>query len=454
MPPFLQNLLALPAKTKAHARRLGRRHPGDRVHHAQDRHGAVVLADRERPRSRPDRQDHGRARRAGHRLRAAQQRHGARRPEVGARRRRGSRSPARACRPRAAAASRATSCSTSPSSAPRSSSSRSPTSVRWRVRSPRRSAASRASRTRRVQIVMPQDDLFQDEATPATAAVMLGNSADTLQPGRRARHGAAHRLLREGPQVRERDDHRLHAARSCGRPTTARRRRRRLEQGRAPRRATPARWRARSTRCSPPRSARARPQVKVNADLNMDETTEKELTYGAKGTPLKTTEETEKLKGGSARPPAARPARAPTSRPTPTARRSGSGNSQLPEQEGHDRLRRRQEGHRHQGRRRRGQQAQRRAAGRQVGPAGRLQLAEADGRPRPPASTRRAATRSRAAQMAFAKPADAQGGPGADDDARPAQVGRPRPRQPAVPLLHDPRHEASARPRTSARRPG
>src|ERR1700754_3505562 len=34
-----------------------------------------------------------------------------------------------------------------------------------------------------VQIVMPQDDLFQDEATPATAAIMLGNSADMLAPG-------------------------------------------------------------------------------------------------------------------------------------------------------------------------------------------------------------------------------------------------------------------------------
>src|SRR3954453_1611831 len=34
-----------------------------------------------------------------------------------------------------------------------------------------------------VQIVMPQDDLFQDEATPATAAIQLGNSADTLAPG-------------------------------------------------------------------------------------------------------------------------------------------------------------------------------------------------------------------------------------------------------------------------------
>src|SRR3954451_8317727 len=34
-----------------------------------------------------------------------------------------------------------------------------------------------------VQLVMPQDDLFADQTTPATAAVMLGNSADTLQPG-------------------------------------------------------------------------------------------------------------------------------------------------------------------------------------------------------------------------------------------------------------------------------
>src|ERR687891_793876 len=34
-----------------------------------------------------------------------------------------------------------------------------------------------------VQLVLPEDDLFADEATPATAAVMLGNSADTMEPG-------------------------------------------------------------------------------------------------------------------------------------------------------------------------------------------------------------------------------------------------------------------------------
>ena len=180
-----------PGQDQGAARRLRRRDPRDRVHHAQDRHGAVVRADRERPRSRPDRQDHRRARRAGHRLRAAQQRHGARRRRSRPRRRRASRSPARACRPRAAAPSPATSCSTSPSSAPRSSSSRSPTSARWRVRSPGRCPASRASRTRHVQIVMPQDDLFADEASPATAAI---SSATPPTRWRRAPCAAWRRL--------------------------------------------------------------------------------------------------------------------------------------------------------------------------------------------------------------------------------------------------------------------
>src|SRR5215217_3332664 len=34
-----------------------------------------------------------------------------------------------------------------------------------------------------VQLVLPEDDLFADEASPATAAVMLGNSADAMDPG-------------------------------------------------------------------------------------------------------------------------------------------------------------------------------------------------------------------------------------------------------------------------------
>src|SRR5919205_4626858 len=34
-----------------------------------------------------------------------------------------------------------------------------------------------------VRLVLPKDDLFADTSTPATAAVMLGNPADTLAPG-------------------------------------------------------------------------------------------------------------------------------------------------------------------------------------------------------------------------------------------------------------------------------
>jgi flagellar M-ring protein FliF len=41
-------------------------------------------------------------------------------------------------------------------------------------------------------------------------------------------------------------------------------------------------------------------QVVVNADLNVDKTTRKELVYAKKGTPLKTQEETERLEGGAA----------------------------------------------------------------------------------------------------------------------------------------------------------
>ena len=93
MPPFLQNLLALPAKTKA---LLGVSAVAIlaiafiMLKIATAPSYALIAT---RPRSRPDGQDHRRARRAGHHLRAAQQRHGAGRPRRRRWRRRGSRSP-------------------------------------------------------------------------------------------------------------------------------------------------------------------------------------------------------------------------------------------------------------------------------------------------------------------------------------------------------------------------
>ena len=59
-----------------------------------------------------------------------------------------------------------------------------------------------------VQLVMPDDTLFASESSPATASVMLSNTADTLEPG--AVRGIAQmtRLGRQGPEGLQRHDHR------------------------------------------------------------------------------------------------------------------------------------------------------------------------------------------------------------------------------------------------------
>ena len=83
-----------------------------------------------------------------------------------------------------------------------------------------------------VQLVLPEDDLFADEATPGHGrghARQLGRHA---RAGRHARHRAARRLVREGPQDRERHDHRrVGRARVAGRRRLGRRRRVRRQAG-------------------------------------------------------------------------------------------------------------------------------------------------------------------------------------------------------------------------------
>ena len=230
----------------------------------------------------------------------------------------------------------------------------------------------------RVQIVLPQDDLFQDEATPATAAVMLGNSADTLQPGAvrgmaQLASSAVKGLKSENVTITDSTGAILWPSSEAGGSTG----------GGSSKAAAEAR-KARQLESSVNAMLAAtlgpgKAQIKVNADLNMDETTEKELTYAAKGTPLKTSEETEKLEGGSP----TTGGNAGTGSNVPTySNGNANGNAELQlraREEGH-RLRRQQEGARHQGRRRCDQQAQRRADGRQVGPAGGLQPARDHGR--------------------------------------------------------------------------
>ena len=184
---------------------------------------------------------------------------------------------------------------------------------------------------------MPQDDLF---AGRGHAGHGRGHARQPLRHAgarRRARHGAARRLLRQGPQDRERDDHRLHRRG----PVALRRGRRRgaaaARASRAPRRATPARWRRAINAMLASTLGPGKAQVKVNADLNVDETTR----GGADRTP----------QGHAARRPPRRPRSSRAARPTHGRhRRHGlqrpdllaaaaarSGNAQLQPQEERDR---------------------------------------------------------------------------------------------------------------------
>jgi flagellar M-ring protein FliF len=150
-----------------------------------------------------------------------------------------------------------------------------------------------------VQIVMPQDDLFADEASPATAAIMLGNPADTLGPG--AVRGMA-QLAASSVKGLKTDN--VTITDSSGAllwPSTDGS----GGSGGGSSKASAETRYARGIESSVNAMLAStlgpgKATVKVNADLNMDETTQKELTYAAKGTPLKTTEETEKLNGSGA----------------------------------------------------------------------------------------------------------------------------------------------------------
>jgi flagellar M-ring protein FliF len=147
-----------------------------------------------------------------------------------------------------------------------------------------------------VQLVMPQDDLFADESTPATAAVMLGNSADTLEPG--AVRGIAQlvassvkSLKTENVTITDASGSLLWPAGdgagdggvAAGKQALEARYDRQVESN----------LNALLIRTLGP----GKGQVSVTADLNADKTSREKLTYAKKGVPLKTQKETEKLNG-------------------------------------------------------------------------------------------------------------------------------------------------------------
>lgn len=150
-----------------------------------------------------------------------------------------------------------------------------------------------------VQLVLPEDDLFADEASPATAAVMLGNSADTLEPG--ATRGIA-QLVASSVKGLKTDNVTITDASGTllwpagdgagGAGVVAGKQALEARYSRA----MEADLNALLVRTLGPGKA----TVSVTADLNADETTREKLTYGKKGIPLKKQGETEKLTGGSA----------------------------------------------------------------------------------------------------------------------------------------------------------
>ena len=150
-----------------------------------------------------------------------------------------------------------------------------------------------------VQLVLPEDDLFADEATPATAAVMMSNSSDTLQPG--AVQGIAQLVSSSVKGLKSENvtitDGTGQLLWPQGDGTTA-------GNSGASKQALEAKFN---------RSLEAnlnglltttlgvnKAQVRINSDLNADKTKRTELTYAKKGVPTKKTTESEKLKGGSA----------------------------------------------------------------------------------------------------------------------------------------------------------
>ena len=116
-----------------------------------------------------------------------------------------------------------------------------------------------------VSLVLPEDQLFSEEQSPATAAVLLSGLVRRPRPVGRARHRLARVELGQGPEDAERLDHRRE------RPADVAELRQRAATAPAPptssppSRATTPSSRAASTRCSPRRSAPARPASRSRA---------------------------------------------------------------------------------------------------------------------------------------------------------------------------------------------
>jgi flagellar M-ring protein FliF len=147
-----------------------------------------------------------------------------------------------------------------------------------------------------VQLVLPQDDLFSDSADQATAAVMLGNTADTLQPG--AVSGIAQMVAHS---VKGLKSDNVTITDGSGQLLWPQGDGSSGGTGTATKQAAQARYdsqlEANLNALLAQTLGPGKAQVVVNADLNVDKTNLKKLTYSGKGVPLDSSSDVENLKG-------------------------------------------------------------------------------------------------------------------------------------------------------------
>jgi flagellar M-ring protein FliF len=150
-----------------------------------------------------------------------------------------------------------------------------------------------------VQLTLPKDDLFANDKQPATAAVLLSADSATLDPA--AVRGIASLVASSVPDLKPSNVTITDASGAMlwpqGDGTDD-------PSGAASKPAAEARYSSAMQATLGALIARTvgsdKAQVQVHADLNVDKSTEEQLQYAKKGTPLESNVETETLKGTGA----------------------------------------------------------------------------------------------------------------------------------------------------------
>src|SRR4051794_9979546 len=148
-----------------------------------------------------------------------------------------------------------------------------------------------------VSLVLPEDQLFSDQQSPATAAVLLAGSATTLDPS--AVRGIASLV---SSSVKGLKPQSVSITDSTGQLLWPNSDSSAANGGGASKLTAQTRYNASLQGSLDAMLAQTlgpgKAHVQVSSDLNVDQSTLDKLTYAKKGVPLKTTDETERLRGG------------------------------------------------------------------------------------------------------------------------------------------------------------